>query len=78
MCGEVQAQDDLLECPKHNTIPIKQEPYQDFVEAIQATPPKIEDGGQASIDELWEINLGTTKDPRPIFVSVVLNDEEMT
>jgi len=38
----------------------------------------MEDGGQATIDELWEINLGTTDDPRPIFIGVVLNDEKMT
>ena len=37
----------------------------------------MEDDGQATIDELREINLGATDDPRPIFVSVVLNDEEM-
>jgi len=52
MCDEVQAQDDSLKCPKDNSIPIKQEPYQDFVEAIQAAPPKIKDGGRATIDEL--------------------------
>jgi len=35
------------------------------------------DGGEAEIDEFWDINLGTTKDPKLIFVSVVLIDEEM-
>jgi len=34
MCGEVQAQDDSPECPKDNSIPVEQEPYQDFVEPI--------------------------------------------
>jgi len=37
----------------------------------------LEDGGQATNDELREINLATTDDPMPIFVSVILNDEEM-
>uniref|UniRef100_A0A2N9GV74 Reverse transcriptase domain-containing protein n=1 Tax=Fagus sylvatica TaxID=28930 RepID=A0A2N9GV74_FAGSY len=32
----------------------------------------IEDGGQATVDELKELNLGTTDEPRPIFVSVLL------
>jgi len=77
MCGEVQAQDDLPKCLKDNSIPIEQEPYQDFVEAIQAAPPEIGDGGQATIDELREINLGTIEDPKPVFVSAVLNDEEI-
>jgi len=40
-------------------------------------PPEIEDGSQAIVDELEEINLATTEDLKPIFVSVVLNDEEM-
>jgi len=37
----------------------------------------MEDVGEATIDELREINLGTTDGVRPIFVSAVLNDEEM-
>jgi len=37
----------------------------------------MKDDGQATIDELREINLGTIDDPRLIFVSAVLNDEEM-
>jgi len=37
----------------------------------------MKDGGQATIDELWEINLGTTDDLRPIFMSATLNDEEV-
>jgi len=52
MCGEVQAQDDSPECPEDSSIPTEQEPCRYFVEAIQATPPKIEDGGQATTDEL--------------------------
>jgi len=45
---EVQAQDDSPECLKDSSILIEQEPYQDFVKAIQAAPPNIEDGGQAT------------------------------
>ena len=37
----------------------------------------MEDGGQPTIDQLQEINLGTTDDPKPIFVSATLNDEEV-
>jgi len=77
MCGEVQAQDDSPDGPEDGLIPIEQEPCRDFVEAIQAAPPEIEDGGQATIDELQEIDLGTTEDSKPIFVSVMLNDEEL-
>jgi len=35
------------------------------------------DGGQATINELWEINLGTTDDPKSIIVSTMLNNEEV-
>ena len=37
----------------------------------------MEDGGQATIDELRQINLGTIDEPKPIFVSTVLNNEEV-
>ena len=56
----------------------EQEPSQDFVEAIQPAPLEMEDGGQATIDQLREINLGTNDDPKPIFMSGMLNDEELT
>ena len=32
---------------------------------------------QATIDQLREINLRTTYEPKPIFVSAMLNDEEV-
>jgi hypothetical protein len=37
---------------------------------------QLEDGVQLTIDELFEINLGTEDDPRPTFVSVSLTPEE--
>ena len=37
----------------------------------------MEDGGQATIDQLRKTNLGTTNDPKPIFVSAMLNAEEV-
>jgi hypothetical protein len=36
----------------------------------------IEDGGQVTVDELKELNLGTTDEPRPIFVSVLLTPKK--
>jgi len=35
------------------------------------------DGGQATINEHREINLGTTNNHKPLFVNVILNDEEV-
>ena len=39
-------------------------------------PQAIEDGGQATVDELKELNLGTDGEPRLIYVSSLLTLEE--
>ncbi|KAH7847684.1 hypothetical protein Vadar_029012 [Vaccinium darrowii] len=44
----------------------------DFLEA----PPQLEDGGQPTVDDLKELNLGTPDEPRPIFVSALLSPKE--
>ena len=36
----------------------------------------MEDGVQAIVDELKEINLGTIEEPRPTFISALLTPEE--
>ena len=41
------------------------------------TPPQFEEGGQATVDELRELNLGTSEDPKPIFVNALLTPEEL-
>ena len=45
-------------------------------EEVDEAPPALEDGGQATIDELKEINLGTAKEPRLTFISALLTPEE--
>ena len=44
-------------------------------EEVDEAPPALEDGVQATVDELKEINLGTTEEPRPTFISVLLTPE---
>ena len=39
-------------------------------------PYQLEDGGQQTVDELVEINLGSEDDPRPTFVSATLSPKE--
>ncbi|CAL8088704.1 unnamed protein product [Prunus armeniaca] len=51
----------------------EEEPFEDEVHNAHAT---LEDWGQATVDELKELNLGTNEDPRPIFVSALLNPNE--
>jgi len=60
-----------------DSIAVEQGFFKNFIEAVQSAPPEMEDGGQAIINELREINLGTTDDPKPIFVSTMLKDEEV-
>ena len=45
-------------------------------EEVDETPPALEDGGQATIDELKDINLGSAKEPRLTFISALLTPEE--
>lgn len=47
----------------------------DADEAVDATPaPKqLKGGGQATVDDLVEINLRTDGDPRPTYVSTLLS-----
>ena len=39
-------------------------------------PQVFEDGGQATVDELKELNLGTNENPRSIYVSMLLSPSE--
>ena len=45
-------------------------------EEVDEAPPALEDGGQATIDELKKINLGTAKEPRLTFINALLTPEE--
>ena len=45
-------------------------------EEVDEAPLALEDGVQATVDELKEINLGTTEEPRPTFISALLTPEE--
>ena len=45
-------------------------------EEVNEAPPALEDGIQATVDELKEINLGTTEEPRPTFICALLTPEE--
>jgi hypothetical protein len=47
----------------------------EFVDPTEASP-QMEDGNQLTIDDLEEINIGTTEDPRPIFVGAHLSKEK--
>ncbi|KAL0412259.1 UNVERIFIED_CONTAM: Transposon Tf2-12 polyprotein [Sesamum latifolium] len=45
-------------------------------EDAEDAPVELEEGVKATVDELREINLGNTEDPRPIYTSASLTQEE--
>nr|GMD14395.1 uncharacterized protein LOC109150426 [Ipomoea batatas] len=45
-------------------------------EDAEEAPHELEEGVRAAIDELKEVNLGTPENPRPIFISTLLSDED--
>ncbi|CAB4278491.1 unnamed protein product [Prunus armeniaca] len=49
----------------------------EFIDIVQLAPPQMEEGGQATIDDLQKINLGTVDGPKPIFVSASSTQQEL-
>nr|GMD66119.1 40S ribosomal protein S18 [Ipomoea batatas] len=45
-------------------------------EDTEEAPHELEKGVRAAIDELKEVDLGTPENPRPIFISTLLSDED--
>ncbi|KAM3008472.1 hypothetical protein FF2_032610 [Malus domestica] len=46
-------------------------------EDVTAAPLQLEDGGQSTVDDLKELNLGTKDEQKPIFVSALLSADEV-
>nr|GLL19525.1 uncharacterized protein LOC109154689 [Ipomoea trifida] len=45
-------------------------------EDAEEAPHELEEGVRAAIDELKKVDLGTPENPRPIFISTLLSDED--
>ncbi|KAL0401720.1 UNVERIFIED_CONTAM: hypothetical protein Slati_4201900 [Sesamum latifolium] len=45
-------------------------------EDAEIAPPELEEGVKTTVDELKEINLGDVENPRPIYISALLTDDE--
>jgi hypothetical protein len=68
---------DASRYPLHRQIaPEGGQPMLDGELGATPAPQELEDGGQPTIDELVEVNLGTEEDPRPTFVSATLTEKE--
>ena len=70
-CNGIEDENYLLS-QVHRAMTISQGEVLDAAPA----PLQLEDGGQCTVDELVEINLGTEDDPRPTFVSASLTLQE--
>jgi hypothetical protein len=76
---EHKADDRKLDSPEAEVteeVSYEVEEMEVIVAEAEPAPPELDDGGQATVDELIEINLGTEDDPRPTFISASLTEEE--
>ncbi|KAI5349454.1 hypothetical protein L3X38_002341 [Prunus dulcis] len=69
-----ESDDEEVEILAVHHVTIKElDEEEPFEEEVHDAPAALEDGGQATVDELKELNLGTNEHPTPIFVSALLN-----
>lgn len=55
------------------------ESFEDFIMGpVMPAPPKLEDGGQATVDDLIEVNLEIEDDFHPTFINTRISLEEQT
>lgn len=64
-------EDDPFECLFVETHPSSSKDF--IMESVMPPPLELEDGGQAIIDDLIKVNLGTEEDFHPTFISARLS-----
>ena len=71
-----ELEDEVVTSVNHITIieDTKEEPP--IEDDTEDAPPSFEEGIQATVDELKEVNIGITEDPRPVFINASLSLEE--
>ena len=65
-----------IEILSSNHVSVKKVDEEPPEEETQDAPLSFEEGNQATIDELKQVDIGTNEHPRPIFISVSLSLEE--
>ena len=70
-----ELEDEVVTSVNHITIieDMKEEPP--IEDDTEDAPPSFEEGVRATVDELKEVNIGTTKDLRPVFINASLSLE---
>ncbi|XP_075633633.1 uncharacterized protein LOC142606119 [Castanea sativa] len=77
--GKIVRNDQIEEASSSFHITVEEGTLSDVEatnEEVDEAPSALEDEGQATVDELKEINLGTTEESRPTFISALLTPEE--
>ena len=69
-------EDDDVTAVNHVTIIEETKGESSIEEDAEDTPPTFEEGVQATVDELKEINIGSAEDPKPICVNANLSPKE--
>ena len=64
------------ETPCHHITIIEESETETHAEDVENVPQSSEDGGQYTVDELKEVNLGKIEEPHPTLVSAFLSNEE--
>ncbi|XP_075095445.1 uncharacterized protein LOC142173713 [Nicotiana tabacum] len=72
--GSRREKSDFVETSYHITV--EDRTCIDVDDEVHEAPPQLEYGGQSTIDELKELNLGTPEDPSLIFISGLLTPQE--
>jgi len=67
---------DLDETTEASHVTVQEAGESDFEIDLTKALEALEDGGQATVDELKELNLRFVKEPRPVYMSVMLMPKE--
>ena len=69
-------EDEVVVSVNHKTINEVTKEESPIEDNAEDAPPTFEEGIRATVDELKEVNIGITNDPRPIFINANLSLEE--
>nr|XP_009788410.1 PREDICTED: uncharacterized protein LOC104236226 [Nicotiana sylvestris] len=72
--GSQREKSDFVETSYHITM--EDIPCLNVDDEVHEAPPQLEDSGQSTMDELKELDLGTSKDPRLTCISELLMPQE--
>ena len=63
-----KVEDEVVASVNHITMTEVTKEESPIKDDAEDAPPTFEKGVRATVDELKEVNIGTTEDPRPVFI----------